>query len=536
MEKKRFAAAAAAVIGAVAGLTCATLPVYAQQAPIERVKLTDNELSCAQMHAEAAEMDKVAADARAIESQGSTTAMAGSAGNVAAEVAGRSGLFGALGGLTGALFGQVAAQTAAGVAQQSGQMTAREAVERARQAGARKEHVSGLFLGRGCKASDLAYNPPAAVRTGAQENAPANTQASAQPGAPLQLASAAASAAAQAATAAPAAAILSLPNLDPDKYFKGQTGGTFGKNVVEVLPGNKRVAVTGFRVAFITSNTATAQVRASYMPGRDTSGASSRLTVTLGGVDAAALQALTDRAYADFVAQLRLAGREVVPQEELKEFHAGVDASPSSPGKPYIKEANAQTAMIFAPGGMPLWFHNWDGAWSDKGPFDQKNIRSQNDYSKKLNAIVVSPMIVVNFANMTSSGNTSGFTSRSAETGAIPGLSVSAFSSSVVRAEETRTGLVTKGDEASVSLTAPFVSELQFGAMKDVAETDNSAAKGVFDVLGKAMGMANAGGAARSRKESVVETSNAAYAAAAADALGRATGTFAKWFQKYPAR
>src|SRR5690606_38960889 len=84
-----------------------------------------------------------------------------------------------------------------------------------------------------------------------------------------------------AATATPAAVIpveaaTALPGLDPDSFFKGQTGGTFGKNVTEVLPANKRVAITGFRVAFITSNTVTAQVRASYFLGRDTSGASSK--------------------------------------------------------------------------------------------------------------------------------------------------------------------------------------------------------------------------------------------------------------------
>jgi hypothetical protein len=526
MRKTHFAATAAAVIGAAAGLTFASI-AHAQQAPIERVKLSDNEMSCAQMHAETGEMDKIAAEAKAAEGQGNTTAMAGSAGNVAAEVAGRTGLFGALGGITGALFGQVAAQAASGVAQQSGQSTAQQAAERIRQAMARKEHVSSLFLSRGCKASDLAYNPPAPLQLAAAPAAGTEAQA-ASSGAPA--------AAVPVAIAAPAAAVTSLPDADPDKHFKGQTGGTFGKNVVEVLPGNKRVAITGFRVAFITSNTATAQVRASYMPGRDTSGASSRLTVKLAGVDPATLQALTDRAYADFIAQLRLAGREVVPQEELKEFHAGVDASPSSPGKPLVREAGAQSAMIFAPTGMPLWFHNWDGAWSDKGPFDQKNIRSQADYSKKLNAIVVSPMIVVNFAHMSSSGNTSGFTSRSAETGATLGMSVSSFTSSVVRAEETRDGIVYKGDDANVSMTAAFVSDARFGAMKDVAESDNSGAKGVFDVLCKAMGMANAGGAARSRKESVAETSNAAYGAAASEALVRATGTFAKWFQKYPAR
>ncbi len=511
---------AAAMVG-IAGATPAFFsPALAQQSPIERIRITDNELTCAQLYAEAGAMDKVTADARAAEGQGNTTATAAQAGNVAAEVAGRTGLFGSLGGLTGALFGQVAAQTAAGVAQQSGQMTAQQAAERGKQAAARKEHVSSLFLNRGCKASDLAYNPPASAASAA----------------PVHLASAVVSTAAPGPAVAPPMAIQSLPDLDPDNFFKGAIGGTFGKNVIEVLPGNKRVAVAGFRVAFITSNTATAQVRGSYMPGRDTSGASSTLIVTLSGVDTATMQALTDRAYADFLAQLRLTGREVLPQEELKEFLAGVDVSPSAPGKPYTKEANSQTAMVFSPTGMPLWFHNGDVVWADKSPFDQKNLRSMAEYSHKLNAIMVTPLIVVDFARMSSSGNQSGLVASSAETGAALEMRVSAFFSRVTRSEETRGGLVMKGDDAHVSMTRGFVSELKFGAMKEVAAADNRATVGIFNALGGAMGLANAGGAVRNKKESVAETNNSAYATAALDALTRATGTFAKWFQKYPAK
>ena len=137
---------------------------------------------------------------------------------------------------------------------------------------------------------------------------------------------------------------------------------------------------------------------------------------------------------------------------------------------------------------------------------------------------------------MSSSGNQSGFMASSAETGATLEMHVSSFISRVVRSEETRGGLVMKGDDAHVAATRGFPGTLPFGTMKDMASSDNSAAKGLFDSLGSAMGMANAGGAARSRKESVAETGNAQYAAAASEVLTRATGTFAKWFQKYPAR
>ncbi len=369
-------------------------PLHAQQpAPIERIKITDNEMNCAQMHAETVAMDKAIADSKAAADSGSNTAVAGQAGSVAAEVAGRTGLFGAFGGMAGALFGQAAAQTAAGVATQSGQQTAQQAAERSRQALARKEHVTGLFLARGCKASDLSYNPPAGAAPAA---VPATAPApGATPGTPD-------GAPRSQVTAPLAAAPTTLPEVDPDAHFKGKMGGTFGKNVTEVLPATRRVAVAGFRVVFITDNTTTATVRGSYLPGRDTSGASSSLHVTLTGVDHATMQALTDRAYADLLVQLKLAGREVVPQEQLKEFLAGVDTAAAAPGKPYVKENGAQSGVAFAPTGMPLWFSHADHGWTDRGLFDQKNYRLLAEHAQKWNAITVAPLLVLNYAQMSS--------------------------------------------------------------------------------------------------------------------------------------
>lgn len=515
MNKHFTASTAAAVL-----LSSLAATAFAQAMPIERVRLTDNELKCAQIHAGAAEMDREIAAAKALEAEGNSRATAGSAAGVAADVAGRTGLFGQIGGLTGHLFGQVAAKTAAGATQQSGQSSAQQAQERAREALARKDHLTTLFLNRGCKASDLAYDPPAGS-------------------APMQVAAVAPSPAvvgAENEKSVLAAANATLPDLDPDAYFKGKTGGTFGRNVVEVLPASKRVAVLGFRVAFITRNTATAQVRASYLPGRDTSGASSSLTVNLKGVDHATLQTLTDKAYADFLAQLRASGREVVPQEEFREFLSSVEVSPSTPATPYAKEVGQQSGVVFAPTGMPLWFTNWDTGWGDKGPFEQKNIRGLAEASQKLRAIAIAPLVVVNFARMSSSGNRSGLTTTRAETGAELALGVGRLSSPVVRAEETRDGIVMKGDDASVALTAPIESTLKFGELREVGQSDNQAVKGAFDAIGRSMGLANAGGAVRSRSENVAQSSNGAFSLAAADAMGRATGTLARLFQKYPAR
>ena len=97
---------------------------------------------------------------------------------------------------------------------------------------------------------------------------------------------------------------------DPDTYFKGRMGGTFGKDMKEVLPNAKRVAIPAFRVAFVMDNKISAQVRGAYLPGGiDHSGARSSFQVTLQGVSPQTLQALTDRAYAHFLRELATTGR-----------------------------------------------------------------------------------------------------------------------------------------------------------------------------------------------------------------------------------
>jgi hypothetical protein len=345
---------------------------------------------------------------------------------------------------------------------------------------------------------------------------------------------AAAQAPAAPAADAPATATATASDLNPDSYFKGKMGGTFGKDIIEVMPAAKRIAVASFRVAFVTDNSVSAQVRGSYLPGRDTSGARSSLYVALKGVDAKTFQAIADKAYADLLAQIAASGREVVPMDQMGEFFASVNATPSDAARPYAKSLNGQTASFFAPSGMPLVFTHFDGGWGDRGAFDLNNYRRLEEYSFKWKAAVIAPLLVVNFAKMSSSGNQSGLMSRSAETGAELSMSVAALHSFYGRADEFRNGMAMGGDQGSFTLAAPIASPVAFGTMRETEKDNNSAVKGIFDVLGRAAGLANAGGAARSSTKSVAETSDEAYAAAATDALRRMSGTLASWFRKYP--
>ena len=125
---------------------CAGVALAQAPAPIERVKITDNDLTCRANYDELQGLDKIVAESKSARESGQTTATAGQAAGVAAEVASRTVLFGSVGGLAGHLFGSVASKTAANVAEQQGQMSVAQAAEREKQALARKEHLTQIFL------------------------------------------------------------------------------------------------------------------------------------------------------------------------------------------------------------------------------------------------------------------------------------------------------------------------------------------------------------------------------------------------------
>jgi hypothetical protein len=183
------------LIAAIAVAFCGIASAQTLPASIARVQMTDNELSCTQIFKEITQMDGVMAAAAsgtapAADSAGAQVAnqVAGAVaqqamGQVAARIPGLGGLFGGGGsgggglfgggnaapstggGFLGGLLGQVAqgaAQNAvAGQAQQAQGAQQAQAAQQAQiaalsgQAAARKEHLTGVFLSKGCKMSDV---------------------------------------------------------------------------------------------------------------------------------------------------------------------------------------------------------------------------------------------------------------------------------------------------------------------------------------------------------------------------------------------
>lgn len=464
---------------------------------IERVRITDGDLSCRQIHDELGAMDMVIADAKQAQASGETTATAGQVGGVAADVASRTGLFGQVGGLWGHIAGTVASKTAANVTEQSGKQGAQQSADREKQALARKDHLTATFLAKGCKSSDPDFNP-------------APSQAGLKPaGAAAVQSAAAAGAATQAASAAN---VISLPDLNPAEWFDGKMGGTFGEKTVNAFGRSKRVVIAGFRVVFVTHNETHAITRGTYMPGRETETTKAKMEVDLLGINDATLQAITDAAYQRFVDQLKAAGREVLSIEQTKSLYAGFQTSPV----PQEVTRQLLRGRAFSPAGLPLWWQGGD-PWGDSG-LSQTNMRAFNELSKATDAIAIAPGIVIDFARMESSGNSSGYGSSRASVGTKLTMSVSDFSTRVVRAEEIRYGgIVFKGDDGSLSMVRRIDTEAQFADLQQVAESDKGSVTSLFGALG-----------AKSKQAVMsARTTNAAYANAANAVLNQATRTFA---------
>ncbi|MDO9403708.1 MAG: hypothetical protein Q7T87_06740 [Polaromonas sp.] len=172
-------------------LTAAVLMLCAagaQAQNIERVKMTDNDLNCQQVFNEIGQMDGVisrvnmpsaqvamapAADPNAanaavgaqmlgaVAQQAMATGGFGF-GNIGSSLGANLGGFGGLiSGLAQAATAQQASQQAvaqqqAAAAQQNGVLQAQQNAALAQQAQGRKEHLTTVFLSKGCKMSDLA--------------------------------------------------------------------------------------------------------------------------------------------------------------------------------------------------------------------------------------------------------------------------------------------------------------------------------------------------------------------------------------------
>ena len=173
--------------------------------------------------------------------------------------------------------------------------------------------------------------------------------------------------------------------------------------------GVKRVAVPGYRVIFTTRSKVTARAEdwLGGVGGGRSSGAKASMEVVLGNVDFATLQTIADTAYADLISDLKEGGFEVVPLETITASAAfqKMKMTGSTADKPYTKKSRDRNTdyLVLSPRAIPLWFTNFDGDISDQG-MSQTNIRAVMSMSKELDALVLFPIVHVDFASLGASG------------------------------------------------------------------------------------------------------------------------------------
>jgi hypothetical protein len=171
-----------------------------------------------------------------------------------------------------------------------------------------------------------------------------------------------------------------------------------------VMAGDKKsqtVFIPSFRVAFQVSGKVTASTRESYAFGTTRSGTRVTSNTVLSGIDQATMQAITDQAYADLKARLEAAGFTVLTDAQ---WGAAPSAGKlewgktSQPGAPVVVQGNLGATqasyVLFTPTGMRNWPETVMPA----------NLGVARSLRRELGATMLVPRLVVNYAQMSSSG------------------------------------------------------------------------------------------------------------------------------------
>lgn len=435
-------------------LAVLTASVRAQA--LERVQPSDAALDCAAIANEQKSLAEIiaAGDPNA-PSLGKNAA--GGAARVGGEVAGAAaastGLFGKLGGLASKITGAVAQQQ---VEQRMGPDEA--AVARAGQARERSAFLTQLAAARECRKDDPAY-------PGKALSAEAFTALAAGPAGgnlkPLALADI------QPILAEP------LAPLDVQPAFEG-----------ELRTAGRRYYISEFRVLFEVAGEVSANTRAGYLPGVNYGATRARIKYQVANPDIAALQAITDRAWADF--KQRLADKGVAVEDAAAITTPGNEVYPATepgsvPGAPvYVEENLGHTQrkyLVLAPTGMKLHRRGFAGLGAG-------NIGARIDWSKKkLDAVAVG--VRVNVAGLETSGSGSSILHREgASVDAGAGMTVSGPPASGVASDHV--------DGSMLLMPKPIAIPGSFARFREVGGFDSqkSAAVRAVQVAGALAGVA----------------------------------------------
>ena len=466
-----------------AGLAAhAQTPAPAPTGSIERIKLGDHELSCAQVHAEVGQMEKLIVEAKAAEDKEKAMGSAASGAGAVADVAGKLGAFGRLAGLGGSLFGQAAAQAGTGAVQKSSQEAAQQMAERARQAGARKEFLSAVFLAKECSASDL--NVAGKPLSGAEvQKIAAATQPAAPQGTPSVPAAPVDSGAIGELLGRSMAAARTAP---PPEVSMVNAGGA---NLKALVGKTNKVVIAGYRVAFVgrtgVSASGSGSRSTSYGVGWKmttiTAGKTKTLDLVLRNVNVPMMQAMTDRLYADFIEQLKASGLQVLPREALERSSHYGNVQPFKP-----KDADVYTVKHFSdprhytvltPTGVPMVFLAGE-TFGDRGLMDLGQMKGLMFSAMDAGAAALLVQVVVDFAETSSSGHSRWV--NMAEVDARPAISLAPARSTYITALHSSNTIMGEWGTWAVDKTVSIPGD--YGAVKVIADPNdfNELSKSLF--------------------------------------------------------
>lgn len=254
------------------------------------------------------------------------------------------------------------------------------------------------------------------------------------------------------------------------------------KGTLDQLRG-KRFYISEYRVLFEQSGSISANTRAAYLGG--TNYGATRMTVRYAApaYDVATLQAVTDKAYADFQARLEAAGLKPESADKIAAefgqiYENTVEAS--RPGAPLIEEASfghgKRKYMVMSPTGMKLHPRGLAGLGAG-------NISNRIAYSKAgVEAIAV--VVAVHIAAQETSGNASSLFRSGSSANASAALEIAQGPNMVLLQGHAASNLL--------RLEAPLAVPGQFASFRETGgyDTRKDAAMVGLTVLGNLMGQA----------------------------------------------
>ncbi len=282
----------------------------------------------------------------------------------------------------------------------------------------------------------------------------------------------------------------------------------------------KKVAVPLFSVEFVIADAQRAETSGFAAGGR----ASSTLAYTLKGVDEADFQAITTTLYERFLADLKSAGIEVVPYEQVaalpsfKKLAAGGVPSP-------IK---SDSVITVAPPGMPIYGFNkvqTGGTGSGSALFGALSqmgagfgaigaVMDTVTLQQELGAVVIEVQMKVNFVQLTN--NNKGFLGRMASSASVD--------SKVQPSVGSATFSVMSATRGTLTLTQPLA--LDAAAFSDVRKKESSTGEKAGLVAVAVLGALIGGGNSSTRDDMEAVADPAKYR----DIVGTGLGTVTQMF------